>query len=87
MHCNYMKVLIERACFKRFKCVILNHRGCSHTPTLIRTLIYNYLAKLYAGSSIDDIAAGINDIHMKHKKNPLYAVGLSFGGGLLGNVS
>lgn len=34
---EYVKVLIDEACRRRFKCVVLNHRGCGHTPLTTRT--------------------------------------------------
>ena len=37
--CGYVKVVIEEACQRNYKCVIINHRGCDHTPLTTRKFI------------------------------------------------
>ena len=35
-HCGYVKTIIKEACSRKYKCVVMNHRGCSHTPLTSR---------------------------------------------------
>jgi len=35
-YAEYLKVVIDEACKRRIKCVVLNHRGCGHTPLTTR---------------------------------------------------
>ena len=36
--CGYVKVIIQEACARKYKCVVINHRGCSNTPLTSRKL-------------------------------------------------
>ena len=72
-HCGYAKVIIKEACMKGMKCVVINHRGCSHTPVTSR-ISNNYIAKLYSQCSMGDIKAAINTIHNEFPENPIYGV-------------
>lgn len=88
-YCGYVKALIGEVCRRKFKCVVLNHRGCSQTPltTRKRRVIMTMIAQLYCATSIGDTKAGVTEIMRLHPNNPLYAIGVSFGSNLLGNVS
>eukprot|EP00826_Nyctotherus_ovalis_P061723 TRINITY_DN880_c0_g1_i6.p1 TRINITY_DN880_c0_g1~~TRINITY_DN880_c0_g1_i6.p1 ORF type:complete len:337 (-),score=67.18 TRINITY_DN880_c0_g1_i6:262-1272(-) len=75
---EYVKVIINEACRRKFKCVVLNHRGCGHTPLTT--------PKLYCGNSTEDTKAAVEAIKRRFPDNPLYGVGTSLGGTLLGNL-
>jgi abhydrolase domain-containing protein 1/3 len=35
-YAEYVKIIIDEACKRKIKCVVLNHRGCGHTPLTSR---------------------------------------------------
>ena len=37
--CDYVKIIIQEACKRKLKCVVLNHRGCGLTPLTTRNFI------------------------------------------------
>jgi abhydrolase domain-containing protein 1/3 len=84
---GYIKVVIDAVLAKGYKCAILNHRGCSDTLLTSRNMRRHLVAKLYCAGSIDDASAGFAAIRQSHPHNPLYAIGISLGGCILGNVS
>lgn len=85
-YCGYAKAIIKATTLKRFKPVVLNHRGCGGTPLITRKHLFNFLAKFYSADTIEDARTGFNHIHKKYPENPVYAIGISLGGTILGNV-
>jgi len=85
--CQYSKIIIKEIAYRKFKPVILNHRGCGYTQITTRNLISNSLARFYSAATIEDTRAGFEYIHKKYPENPVYGVGVSMGGTILGNVS
>lgn len=41
-YAEYLKIIVEEGCRRKFKCVVLNHRGCGHTSLTTRNRIFNY---------------------------------------------
>eukprot|EP00826_Nyctotherus_ovalis_P022191 TRINITY_DN1727_c0_g1_i16.p1 TRINITY_DN1727_c0_g1~~TRINITY_DN1727_c0_g1_i16.p1 ORF type:complete len:269 (-),score=76.14 TRINITY_DN1727_c0_g1_i16:48-854(-) len=76
-HCGYSKALIREIARRKFKPVILNHRGCARTPLTT--------PKFYSADTIGDARAGFGHIHRTHPQNPVYAIGVSLGATILGN--